>query len=371
MNDPQDVGLADVVTLQRGHDLPSKSRGAGTVPIIGSFGITGFHDVARYRGPGVAIGRSGASIGVATYCPDDYWPLNTCLFVKDFKGNDPRWVYYLLDFIDFSGYNSGSAQPSLNRNYLAKIRVRLPEPEEQRRIAATLGGLDNSIESNRRAIDLTAQLLDALAAKVALDLPATSLGALVTVSRDTINPTQLGDEIVDHYSLPAFDEGARPQRVPATRIMSNKLVIAKRSILLSRLNPRFNRTWLVTPDATIRALASTEFLCLTASDDEALAAVWLALRDEYFRSELPRRVTGTSGSHQRVRPDDALAIEVPDVAKLPAETKRAALAALESIEQKRHEIARVTKLRDTLLPELISGRIRVPEADRTLEGVVA
>lgn len=123
MHDYETVVLSEVVTLQRGHDLPSQRRNLGSVPILGSFGVTGWHDTAKYSGPGVAIGRSGASIGVATFVEGPYWPLNTTLFVKDFKGNDPRWVYFLLDAIDFSSYNSGSAQPSLNRNYLADIQV--------------------------------------------------------------------------------------------------------------------------------------------------------------------------------------------------------------------------------------------------------
>ncbi|TAM66864.1 MAG: restriction endonuclease subunit S [Microbacteriaceae bacterium] len=140
--------LSDVVQLQRGHDLPSSDRRDGDVPIIGSFGITGFHDVARYRGPGVGIGRSGASIGKATYVADDYWPLNTCLFVSDFKRNDPRWVYRFLDRIDFQAFNSGSAQPSLNRNFLRMIPVAVPSLAEQQAIAEVLGALDDKIAAN-------------------------------------------------------------------------------------------------------------------------------------------------------------------------------------------------------------------------------
>ena len=146
--------LSEVVTLQRGYDLPGRVRGNGDVPVLGSFGITGYHDVEKFSGPGVSIGRSGASIGVATFTEGGYWPLNTTLFVKDFKGNCPRWVYYMLDSIDFAAYNSGSAQPSLNRNYLASIEVNLPPLAEQRAIAATLGALDDKIESNQRQREL-------------------------------------------------------------------------------------------------------------------------------------------------------------------------------------------------------------------------
>jgi type I restriction enzyme S subunit len=110
------------------------------VPILGATGVTGYHDVARYSGPGVAIGRSGF-IGGAQYCDSPYWPLNTCLFVKDFFGNDPKWVYYFLKSIDFSQYNSGTTQPSLNRNNLSGITVRSSSPSDQRETVVRLDSM--------------------------------------------------------------------------------------------------------------------------------------------------------------------------------------------------------------------------------------
>jgi len=112
----QTKNLGDVIALQRGYDLPEYERKTGDVPVYGSFGITGYHDVARAVGPGVTVGRSGASIGVVSYSEVPFWPHNATLFVTDFKGNDPRFVSYLLKSIDFSNLNSGSAQPSLTRN---------------------------------------------------------------------------------------------------------------------------------------------------------------------------------------------------------------------------------------------------------------
>ena len=141
--------LGDICELQRGHDLPTPKRREGKVPILGSTGITGFHDVALYAGPGVAIGRSGF-IGGAQYCDTPYWPLNTCLFIKDFFGNEPRWVYYFLKSIDFSKYNSGTTQPSLNRNNLGNIPVVTPPLVEQKRIVALLDA------ANARVTELTA-----------------------------------------------------------------------------------------------------------------------------------------------------------------------------------------------------------------------
>ncbi len=142
----RETTLGEFISLQRGHDLPEYDRRPGCVPVMGSFGVTGHHDEARASGPGVTVGRSGASFGVVSFCDRNYWPLNTCLYATDFHGNDPRFAYYLLKSIDFGRYNSGSAQPSLNRNFIRDIPIRVP-PRRQRHIARTLGGLDDKMNS--------------------------------------------------------------------------------------------------------------------------------------------------------------------------------------------------------------------------------
>ena len=119
--------LGEFIRLQRGHDLTAAEQRPGVIPVMGSAGPNGAHSQARAQGPGVVIGRSGASIGRVHYSDVDYWPHNTCLYVTDFLGNHPRFAYYLLQTLDLAGFNSGSAQPSLNRNYIYSIRVCVPD----------------------------------------------------------------------------------------------------------------------------------------------------------------------------------------------------------------------------------------------------
>src|ERR1019366_1780255 len=104
------------------------------------------------------IGRSGASIGVATYTDCQYWPLNTTLYITDFKGNDPRFVYYVLDSIDFRAFNGGGAIPSLNRNYLGSINAPDIPLLAQRKIASILSAYDELIENNTRRIKLLEEM---------------------------------------------------------------------------------------------------------------------------------------------------------------------------------------------------------------------
>ena len=146
--------LGEVVRFQRGHDLPEQARKPGSVPVIGSAGQNGWHNETRANGPGVSIGRSGASIGKVTYTPVDCWPHNACLYVTDFLGNDPRFVYYFLKTKDLTLLNSGAAQPSLNRNFVHMVPVRIPGPDEQAAIVAILSAYDDLIENNRWRIAL-------------------------------------------------------------------------------------------------------------------------------------------------------------------------------------------------------------------------
>jgi type I restriction enzyme S subunit len=129
--------LGDVATLQRGFDLPTRRRVNGEVPLVTSSGISDTHNMSAVSGPGVATGRSG-SIGNVFFIEADFWPLNTVLYVKDFHGNDPRFVYHLLKHFDLKRFASGTGVPTLNRNFVHDELVNVPPLPEQKRIAAIL-----------------------------------------------------------------------------------------------------------------------------------------------------------------------------------------------------------------------------------------
>ena len=142
--------IGDFITLQRGHDLTNEEREVGNVPVYGAAGKNGYHSKSLASGPGLIIGRSGGSFGKVYFVKESYWPHNTSLYATDFKENDPRFAFYLLTQMDLSSLNSGSAQPSLNRNYIYPLPIEVPEPFQQRKIAAVLSALDDKIELNNR-----------------------------------------------------------------------------------------------------------------------------------------------------------------------------------------------------------------------------
>lgn len=319
---------------------------------------------------GDVILTSEAPTGEVAYLARNHeWALGQRVFGLRGKEGvlDGRYLFYALrggDLRhDLMSRTTGTTVQGIRQAELVKVEISLPQIAEQRAIAATLGAIDDKIASNLRAVALLSSLLDAVSDKFGDALPTVCLGDIVTVAKESANPAKLTECLVDHFSLPAFDNGARPERVLASSIMSNKLRVPRHAILLSRLNPRFNRTWWASAEVNLPALASTEFLVLTTRDEVELAAAWLAVRDRFFREELPKRVTGTSGSHQRVRPDDVLAIEVPDFSKASDHVKKMALGLLNRADCLRTESESLASLRDALLPELLSGRIRAADVE--------
>jgi len=144
MSEWRETALGDQINLKRGHDLPSQLRIDGRVPIFSSSGISGYHNEKKADGPGVITGRYG-TIGQVYYSEGEYWPLNTALYVQDFKGNDAKFVYYFLQQLDWEKFSDKSAVPGVNRNNVHQEPVSFPLPNEQKAIAAVLSSLDDKI----------------------------------------------------------------------------------------------------------------------------------------------------------------------------------------------------------------------------------
>lgn len=137
--------IIDACPLQRGFDLPEQDIVAGIYPIVYSNGIKGTNNIYKVKAPGVVTGRSG-TIGKVTYVTKNYWPHNTSLWVTDFKGNSPKFIFYKLQTLNFSKFDSGSGVPTLNRNDVHIEKICIPPLAEQEKIAEILGAWDSAIE---------------------------------------------------------------------------------------------------------------------------------------------------------------------------------------------------------------------------------
>ena len=368
---------------------------------------------ARYRldNGDVVLARTGASTGASAYVKDPPSAVFASYLVR-LKANpefDSRYLAYYLKSEAFWTFIRGvlgdkSAQPNASATTMTKAPLRAPrDKNEQRAIAQILGTLDDKIELNRRMngtleaiarahfkswfVDfepvrakaegrdpglpqpLTDLFPDSLAASELGEIPSgwrvDRFGNVVEQFRDQENPLSSPETLYHHFSLPAFDEGQSPKIEYGESIKSQKSRVPAGVILLSKLNPEIERVWLVDVRPIERAVCSTELLVLRARSPFTRSFVYCLARSPLFRQQIEGLVTGTSKSHQRAQVDSILnlAVVVP-----PSSIVAAFDHSVESLLARtldfRRESRTLVALRDTVLPKLVSGELRVPYVDR-------
>jgi type I restriction enzyme, S subunit len=154
--------LGELAPLQRGFDLPNSQLNLGPFPVVYSNGILTYHTAFKVHGPGIVTGRSG-TIGKVTFVEDNYWPHNTSLWVTNFKGSDPKFIFYLYTWLDFKRFATGSGVPTLNRNDVHSFEVLVPSTaEEQTAIASILSDMDTEIATLEQRRNKTHDLKQAM-----------------------------------------------------------------------------------------------------------------------------------------------------------------------------------------------------------------
>jgi len=309
------------------------------------------------------MGRYG-TLGRVFYVQEPFWPLNTTLFVKDFKGNDPRFVSYLLRTVDVHAFSDKAAVPGINRNHLHEASVPLPPLPSQRRIAGILGALDDRIELNRRLAETLEATARVLFRSWFVDFDSPQVaggddwvnGALedladlnpeVWTSRDRpsvlryvdLSGTKWG-RIGAVTDYPADEAPSRAQRI-----------LRPGDTIVGTVRPGNGSYALVTRDGLT---ASTGFAHLRPKRARDAAFVYLAATTRANMDMLAHLADG--GAYPAVRPAQVAAtpVVVPDDRTLEAFAvaatpflERAALAIDES--------ETIGAIRDALLPRLLSG----------------
>ncbi|MCK6090858.1 restriction endonuclease subunit S [Micrococcus endophyticus] len=353
----------EVIRLHYGKALVGGSVDSGPVRVYGTNGPTGFTDAEpQGTGPSVVVGRKGAYRGIH-YAPEPFFVIDTAFYVESLEGVDMRWVYYALKTVDLDAIATGSAIPSTRREDLYEVKVRLPPRREQQAIGEVLGALDDKIAANHRLQSLAIDQISALARAAA---GTVRLGEVASLHRNSLAPGSFGAENVWHYSLPSFDEG-KVRLEGSSGIMSAKHRLDRPVVLVSKLNPRIPRVWPVMRLKEGVSVTSPEFMAMAPTQGFSVASLTAALRSEQFTTSLLSLVAGTTGSHQRVKPMEVMELGIPDMRTL----SRAALETIEALElmsvSSSEENTTLTTIRDELLPQLMSGRITVKDAERRVE----
>ena len=369
--------LGDVLNFRRGYDLPHSEMRGGDVPVAGSNGVIGYHDVATSISPVITIGRSG-NVGTP-YMYEKAWAHNTTLFIDDFKGNDPLYLYYLIKTLPLSSFGGGSAVPTLNRNHIHPLVIKhCSDLNEQRRIAGILKSFDDKIALNSRInhnLEEQAQALykswfvdfepfkggefvDSELGRIPEGWVCAPLTSILEYRKIAVNPQKFPNTLFTHYSLPAFDNSREPELQRGAEIMSNKFRLDNRMVLFSKLNPRIKRLWpidVVAPDS----ICSTEFIAYKALKEQHHSFVWCYLNSDSFYEKVMAEVNGATGSHQRFHAEDTLNYIIPYNQIAISEFSEHAIPLLETIIKNERENRILKKERDELLPKLMAGDVSI------------
>lgn len=405
--------LGDFITLKRGYDLPKHQRAPGPFPVISSSGIVDHHSVAMVQGPGVVTGRYG-TLGDVFYVTTDFWPLNTALYVSDFKGNDPRFVNYFLRTFDFFAYSDKAAVPGINRNHVHEAAVTFPDEMEQGAIASILGGLDDKIELNQNISATLEAMARALFKSWFVDFDPVRAKA---EGRDPRLSTEIADlftnlfensalgEIPHGWACRAISEVAELTKGKSYRSAdlreSDAALVTLKSFArgggyrregLKTYSGDYKATQVVRPGDLIVACTdvtqAAEVIgrpALVQSDDsyETLIAsldvmivrpiekastvsiqfLYCLFQTERFVAHVHAHTTGTTVLHLSNEALPSYIFAMPPAAIVRAFSDLAE-PIFSRILMASAESQTLSRLRDALLPKLISGEIRVAEAER-------
>ncbi len=374
------VKLGDILNFRRGHDLPHSEMREGDIPVAGSNGCIGYHDVATPIAPIITVGRSG-NIGTPYYY-EKAWAHNTTLYVDDFKGNNPKYLYYLLKTLPLASFTGGSAVPTLNRNHIHPLEVLHTEDKKtQDKIVATLSSIDDKIENNNRIIanlEAQAQALfksrfvdfEPWGGKMPNDWREYQLtefadiiggysykGAELMPSEDAMATIKNFDR-KGYFKLDGYKEIHISGRLKNTQILHLLDVVVAHTDITQQADIIGNPAIILSKGGYRNIIMSMD-LCKVQPTHYAISSAFLycLLKDNRFKSHALGYVNGTTVLHmsKKALPDYTIFLpsnlsEVQDFGEqLQSLYKQCAL----NIEENQ----RLATLRDTLLPKLMKGEL--------------
>jgi len=382
--------LGDLINLKRGYDLPESQRRSGPYPVISSAGITGYHDEYMVEGTSVVTGRYG-TLGEMYYVDGKYWPHNTALYVTTFKGNDPKYIYYLLTCLGRIRTSDKSAVPGVNRNELHEMEIPVvTDKNQQKKIAAVLSALDAKIDCNNR---INAEM-EAMAKTlydywfVQFDFPdvngkpyKSSGGKMLynaTLKREIPTGWRAGlaSDLFDFntsLSLPLgteasyIDMAALPvtgfmTEAPERKAFAGGMKFQNGDVVVARITPCLEngKTALISllKDNEV-GFGSTEFIVIRGKSKTLSAFAAQLSRSTSFRQFAISNMTGTSG-RKRIDANTLETFSLP----LPQEEillkyEQMVSACFKRMTINAKENQQLAQLRDWLLPLLMNGQVTI------------
>ena len=369
------VKLGEVCEFQRGYDLPHAKMLPGKYPVIGSSGIIGWHNDYTTEAPSVSIGRSG-SVGRPYLYRGKSWSHNTALYIKDFKSNDPIFVYYFLFAVRPWEYGGGSAVPTLNRNDLHGLEVSLPPLPTQRKIAAVLGALDDKIENNRKIcanLEAQAQALfkswfvdfEPFGGKMPSGWKMGKLGEIAECNKESYTTKDEWDFVnyLDTGSITRNqiqDIQLMPMSVAPSRARRK---VHELSIVYSTVRPNQYHYGIV-HNVKENMLVSTGFAVIDANNKIASYRLFLELTQDSVTKHFQTLAEQSVCTYPAINPSDILAHQIV-IPTLTVEQNFYSTVSpmFEKIELANQESRARAATRDALLSKLMSGEVDVGKVE--------
>lgn len=348
-----------------------RAKRQGKYRYYGAQGVIDYVDDYIFDGTYLLIAEDGENLkskkqNIAQIVEGKFWVNNHAHIIQGTELCDIRYLCYLINSMDLSAYVTGSAQPKLSQANLNSVMLNLPSIEEQRKIVEYLYMFDCKIETNKKINNNLEQQARAIYQNMFEDidsLPAgwrkVSLGEVVNISNKSFNPLKEPETLLEHYSIPAYDDAKFPVFELSSEIKSNKFVIDDSCFMISKLNPTTKRVW--RPYClTNNAVCSTEFIVYKAKEESMTDYLYSVINSDSFSEFMCSHVTGSTGSRQRTTPKDTLFFEVIIPTEEELSTFQSTVAPMYA---QMHNIAiensKLKETRDALLPKLMSGEIDV------------
>lgn len=372
--------LGDIATLEYGRSLPAARRKGGSVAVCGSSGIIGYHDEPLVPGPGVVVGRKG-SVGCVTWVDTDFWPIDTTYHLKLSAGIEIRWLYYAVSSIGLEKLNEATGTPGLSRTTAGGVRLDVPPLAEQRKIAAILSSVDDTIEKTRAVINqlkvvkrgLTRELLtrglprlhrrfkQTEIGKIPEEWEVVSLGGLASVNPELIESETDPGRIIEYLDIAAIERPGviGPSRTLRFSVAPSRARRKTRSgdILVSTVRP-YLRNFARIPASSDSFVASTGYAVVRPASRVDGSFLYQHVMSNRFVRFLKPRMRGSN--YPAVKADDveSYLLGLPD--SLEQRKIGTILSNLDdAIETNRKTIKSLEPLKGGLMSVLLTGELRV------------
>ena len=378
------IKLGDVIDFKNGKSV---KKSDGIIPIYGGNGILGYTDKSNFSHT-IVVGRVGAYCGSIHVEDNSCWVSDNAIAGVPKEGQDLTYLYYVLKSLNLNSKQIGSSQPLITQSMLKDMVVDIEiDIEKQKKIANSISIIDQKIQINNQINqeleDMAKTLYDYWF--VQFDFPdqngkpykssggkmvynpelkreipegwgVEKLSSLLEIGRETINPMKTPKEEFKYYSIPEYDVSGSFSYELGETIRSNKFIVEKSDLLVSKLNPWFNR---VVYNLEENAISSTEFIVWKTFNRFEKNFLYQVATSKEFIEYCTRFATGTSNSHKRVSPDIMVGFQIPFKKTYIQKFGEITDSIRTQVLQNNVQNQELTQLRDWLLPMLMNGQVKV------------